>query len=411
MALQRRVDTADEVSGADRAGRMIRRDFGRTFTAATVASLACGSLATACAERNASSDSNATLRVWATSDAHVGTDRRHGRESLGAAIRQSEGGEESPPFGWDVALHLGDFSGNQGSPKDDEGAEVVRQFRALRRHDREQFYCLAGNHDATLKGEPTQWWFRKWIDPTGEHPKHSGVDAQNRPYPVEGTWERYSFRIGNIVFAMMSDRNDVGPPVGRARRGGYPAGAVTSQTFDWWKRLVEANDDDIIISAHHHMLKETTVASGEWEGFRKTAEGKWASDYHGYFSRGAPKGASYLYWLDKRPDAQAFERYLAAHPGAIDMWLGGHTHTHPDDRKGGRSHIEQKWGVHFANISALTRWHGKKHSTPMSRLLTFVDGSDEVRIQCYLHSSNYRRQGWYGSAERTIRLQRPFRMS
>jgi hypothetical protein len=32
-----------------------------------------------------------------------------------------------------------------------------------------------------------------------------------------------------------------------------------------------------------------------------------------------------------KPKAQAFESYLAAHPGAIDLWLGGHTHTHPDD--------------------------------------------------------------------------------
>ena len=29
------------------------------------------------------------------------------------------------------------------------------------------------------------------------------------------------------------------------------------------------------------------------------------------------------------------------------MWLGGHTHTNPDDTYGGKSHIEQKWGVWF----------------------------------------------------------------
>ena len=293
-------------------------------------------------------------------------------------------------------------------PNDDEGREVVRQFAAAQRHSREQFYNLAGNHDATCAHEETQWWFRKWLDPTGDNPKYSGVDAKNRPYHVEGTWERYSFRVGNLLFAMMSDRNDVGPPVGRGERGGYPAGAVTGETFAWWKDLVQNNTDSIIISAHHHMLKETTVASGEWEGLRMTEDGTWQSNYHGYFPAGGPKGASYLYWLDDKPDAQAFEKHLAEHPGAIDLWLGGHTHTNPDDRHGGRSHIERKWDVHFVNVAALTRCHGHEHSTPMSRLFTFTEGSRQVRVQCYLHTSQYRPQGWYNSAERVLTLSRPF---
>lgn len=383
---------------------MTRREFARNVALGAVS----GSLAASRPLFGAPRE----FRVWATADAHVGTDmRHHQRESLAEAIRQSEQGLGGPPFDWDIALHLGDTSGNQGSPKDDEGELVVRQFGAARHHVREQFYNLAGNHDATFAHEETQWWFRKWIDPTGENTKFSGVDAKNRPYPVEGTWERYTFRVGNLLFAMMSDRNDVGPPVGRGERGGYPAGAVTGETFDWWKDLVEKNSDSIIVSAHHHMLKETTVASGEWEGFTKNKEGQWESDYHGYYPLGGPKGASYLYWLDDKPDAQAFEGYLDEHNGAIDFWLGGHTHTNPDDRKGGRGHIEKKWGVHFVNVSALTRCHGHKRSTPMSRLFTFTEGSDQVRVQCYLHTSQYRPQGWYESAERTLKLSRPFRMA
>ena len=76
-----------------------------------------------------------TFRLWAISDAHVGTDlRHHKRESLADAIRHSErGGDDGgPAFEWDMAVHLGDSSGNQGAPKDDEGEEVVRQFRAAR---------------------------------------------------------------------------------------------------------------------------------------------------------------------------------------------------------------------------------------------------------------------------------------
>jgi hypothetical protein len=355
-----------------------------------------------------------TLRVWAICCAHVGTDLRVAqRESLAEAIRQSEqgGADGGPAFDWDIAVNLGDLSGNQAGPDDEEGREVVRQYATAQKHRREQFYDVAGNHDASGPGEPTMGWFRKWVDPTGEHAEFSGVDPGGRPYPVAGTWERYAFRAGNLLFLMMSDRNDGGPPVGRGARGGYPSGAVTGETFSWWREAVEANSDAIVISAHHHMLKETTVASGPWEGYVRTADGGWRSHYHGYFPDGGPEGASYLYFVDGKPDAQAFERYLAAHPNAIDLWLGGHTHTHPDDRKGGRSHVERKWDVNFVNVSALSRHHANRTTLPMSRLITFTDGSDQALVQCYLHTSQHAPQGWYPPAERMIRLSKPFRMT
>jgi len=352
------------------------------------------------------------FQVWVAGCSHVGTDLRvAGRESLADAIRQAErGGDEGgPPFDWHIALNLGDFSGSQTPPDDEEGREVIRQFAASGKHPREDFYCVVGNHDASGPDEPCQWWFRRWIDPTGEHTAYSGIDPAKRPYPIEGAWDHYSFRVGNLLFLMMGDRNDGGPPVGRGARGGYPAGAVTGETFAWWQQMVSDNPQAIIISAHHHMLKETTVASGPWEGFTKDEQGQWQSWYHGYFADGAPMGASYLYFVDGQPDAQAFETYLAEHPGAIDLWLGVHTHTHPDDRTGGRSHIERKWGVNFINAAALTRYHGKDDLLrPMSRLLTFTPGSDQVRVQCYLHTSEHAPQGWYAPAERTLPLSKPF---
>lgn len=171
------------------------------------------------------------FRLWAISDAHVRTDLKHGRQSLAEAIGQSEHGskEGGPPFEWDLALHYGDLSGNQGVPQDDEGREVVRQFAAARKHRREDLYNLVGNHDANRFGEPIQWWFRKWVDPTGENTEFSGVDPGRRRFPVQGTWERYSFRVGNLLFLVMGDRNDLAPPVGRGQSGGYPAGAVTGE--------------------------------------------------------------------------------------------------------------------------------------------------------------------------------------
>ncbi len=351
------------------------------------------------------------FNLWVSGCSHVGTDLKSGgRRSLCQAICQSErgGSEGGPSFKWDIALHLGDFSGSQTSPDDDEGLEVVNQFGCLRDHLREDFYCLAGNHDASGPGEECQWWFRKWVDPEGRNTEFSKVDPSRRPYELEGTWEMYSVRIGNIILLIMSDRNDGGPPVGRGLRGGYPAGAVSAETFNWWRRLVEKNRDGIVISAHHHMLRETTVASGPWEGFEKAEDGTWQSKYHGYFPDGGPKGASYLYFVGGKPDANSFETFLKENPGAVDIWLGGHTHTNPEDRTGGRSHVENKWGATFVNAAALTKYHVGNCSVPMSRLITFVEGSSRATVRCYLHTSQFRKQGWYLPAKRVIELGSPF---
>ncbi len=349
-----------------------------------------------------------TFNVWVFSDAHVDTDKRNGRESLATALRQSEG---PAGFAWDIALDLGDMSGAQGTPKDPEGEEIVRQFKALERHRREQVYDLSGNHDRSGLDEPQAWWWRKWIDPTGEHTAFSGVDAHKRPYPIAGTWERYSFRVGNLLFLMMSDINEPLQKVGRGTLGGNPGGVVSGETFRWWKRMVEENRSSIIITADHYVLKDTTVASGEWEGMRRGADGAWQPWYHGYYPQGTPQGASFLYWVDSRPDSGAFEKVLAAAPGSTAVWLGAHTHTTPDDTHGGKSHVENRWGTTFINVAELTQFHGPaENQVPRSWLLTFTDGSDEVQARCYLHTDGYAPQGWYAKVGRTIKLPRPFRM-
>ncbi|HEU5135800.1 MAG TPA: hypothetical protein VFU13_11695, partial [Steroidobacteraceae bacterium] len=86
-------------------------------------------------------------------------------------------------------------------------------------------------------------------------------------------------------------------------------------------------------------------------------------------------------------------------------------HTTPDDTHGGKSHIEKKWGTTFINVAELTQHHGpSENQVPRSWLLTFTDGSDEVRAQCYLHSDIHAPQGWYDKVARTIKLAKPFRM-
>jgi hypothetical protein len=378
-----------------------RRDFLRTSLAAGL---------TGSAQADPPQTSSDALRLWAFSDAHVGSDRRYGRrESLVEAIQQSEFGtpDRAPSFEWDIAVDLGDQSGAQHLPDDDEGAEVVRQFmKGLREHKREDVFSVCGNHDRSGIDAEKNWWWHKWLDPMGEFTSYSGVDASKRTYPTSGTWERYSFQVGNVLFLMMSDINEPTQRPGRDLLGGNPGGVVSGETFEWWRNMVEANQDKIIVSTHHYMLKDTTVASGEWEGMRKDASGTWRSHYHGYKPLGSPKGASYLYWVEGVPDAQAFEKYLEAHPGAIDLWLGAHTHTYPDDTYGGKSHIETKWGVHFVNVSALARHHARLTTIPMSRYFTFH--GDELRAQCYLHTCDYAATGWYPKSERRLRLSKPF---
>lgn len=343
------------------------------------------------------------FNVWVTACAHIHSDLRHGRRSLAEAIEQSESGGAlgGPPFDWDIMLQLGDISGTQAPPADADGPPVVAQLHAGRKHGRELIYDLVGNHDASGPAEPTQWWFRKWVDPLGEQTQYSGVHAERRPYPIEGTWERYAFRAGNLLFLMMGDRNDGGPPRGRSEMGGWPAGAVTRETFEWWRAMVEANPDSIIVTCAHHVLRDTTTASGCMEGVD--------SGYHGRYDDAA--GASYLYWVGDDADATPFQDYLAAHPGAVDMWLAGHTHTHPDDSYGGKSLIERRWGVTFANCAALTRHHGHKPRPlyPMSRVVGFDAGRSEATIRCYLHTDDHAPQGWYPPAERTVPLRTAFR--
>lgn len=374
----------------------------------------------------------ATFNLWVISDCHVGTDKavsegiQHGLvgfkpppvyfESLAEPLRQSENGGAfgGPPIPWDIALNLGDYAGFWDAPEDEQGREVVRQYAVLKQHSREQIYNIAGNHDASPFGAPTSegkeanWWFRKWADPLGEHPATSGVDNTKRPYPITGTWERYTFKVGNIRFLMAGDRNDLPFPVGRKPTGGAsPAGAVTEETFAWWKAQIESSHDDIIMSCHHHMLRETTVGSGDFEGVTKNPDGTFRSaKYHG--PDGAPEGASYLYFLGDKPKAQAFEGYLAEHPGAVDIWVGGHTHTDPDDVLNGRSHVERKWGTNFINCAQLSKFHGYRSNPPMSRHFTFTEGSRLVRVRCYLHDDTHAAQGWYANAERVIEISKPF---
>ncbi len=358
------------------------------------------------------------FRVWATSCTHVPADIRRGRESLAVAIRQSEGlVDGAPPFDWDIMIDAGDLSAHQTPPGDKDGKELIRQYQVMTKHRREQVYNVPGNHDAPYYDHGPGTWFRKWGDPLGENTLFSGVDSTRRPFPVDGTWERYRFQAGNLLFLMLADRNDAPEPVGRghskdAKSGGYPAGAVTRETFNWWKQQVLANQDKIIVTMHHHALRDTTIASGYGEGNPR---------YHG--SSGGAEGSSYLYYIIENDDPNDFQFSKDAHVfedfldsfykqhgrGAIDLWVAGHTHVRgPDDIWGGKTISETRWGVGFLQVAALTRHHGGSH--PLSRLLTFTDGSGDVQADVYLHDDSFKENvvGWFQPASKAFPLRHKF---
>jgi hypothetical protein len=370
----------------------------------------------------AQSPEDRSFRVWAAGDSHVPADSRHGRESLAKAIRQSEGRVDGAPgFDWDIMIDVGDLSASQFPPTDDDGKILVEQYQALEKHRREDVYNIPGNHDGVYYDQDPGAWFRKWADPFGENTQVSQVDATRRPYPIEGTWERYKFQTGNIFFLMLSDRNSAPAPVGRGHstenlKGGFPAGAVTRETFNWWKQQVEDNPDKILVTACHHVLRDTTTRSGFGGGL----------GFHG--ASGGVEGSGYLYYIIENEDPDHFQ-YTVSKPGspgpfevfldefqqkhgrpAIDLWIGGHSHAmEPMQVYEGKGLIENRWGVTFLQASGLTKHHAA--GTPMSRLLTFRPGENRLQIDLYLHepyAPENHPVGWYEKAAREVQLRHPF---
>ena len=351
------------------------------------------------------------FNVWAASDPHVTVDALHGVECLQLAFRQSEGhwnflpkmeiklGGIPPAFDWDIMLLAGDFTSSQFPPRDGEGEIFVRQFEVLKEHQREDIYAIAGNHDGDYYDAGVGNWFQKWVDPLGHNTAFSGVNASKRKFPIEGTWERYKFEAGNILFLMLSDYNSAPTPVGRGNRkqnlpGGFPAGAVTRATFDWWKQQVIDNQDKIIVTVHHHVLRGTTTISVPNGG--KGIHANNTGDF---------EGASYLYYIVENTDPDHFEYTKSTDetPGpfetfladfekengqpAIDLWIGAHSHAHPQDTFNNQGLVEKKWGVTFMQVSALTHYHSGR--TPMSWLMNFTEDSKTLHLNNYIHRAPY----------------------
>ncbi|WP_420437985.1 hypothetical protein [Candidatus Poriferisodalis sp.] len=62
------------------------------------------------------------------------------------------------------------------------------------------------------------------------------------------------------------------------------------------------------------------------------------------------------------------------------------------------NHDRGMWRTHY-----LVKW-----SVPKSHVLTFTEGSDEVRVRCYMHTDEFRTQGWYTDDEQVLKLSQSF---
>jgi hypothetical protein len=333
--------------------------------------------------------------IWIYGCPHEAKDIQYGYKSLETAIRHSISSEFGP---WDVAIDLGDHAATQTPPTDEEGVETTRQRWSAGGEVAHKIYPLSGNHCRNHSSDPSGAWFRKYLDPLGENTKYSGITNSGRPYPITGNWERYKIQIGNIVILMMSDVNrPLTAHRGDPGYGGDPGGVVSQSTFDWWKNEVEnyRNGPEIVLSCHHYLLKETTIATGEYEG-SKVVDGVRVGHFHGL---GDSNGqyTSYLAYVDESRDDMQFINHLSAHNGDVAMWFGAHTHVKPGIKISNRSLVEEKYGCTFVNAGSLTAHHGVAgHLYPRSRKLTLTDGSSTASLGQYFHTNtDFSNKGWW----------------
>ena len=86
-------------------------------------------------------------------------------------------------------------------------------------------------------------------------------------------------------------------------------------------------------------------------------------------------------------------------PGTLRVWVFADAHVGTDQRNGRESLATAMRQSESAAGFDWDIW-----------LLTFIDGSDEVRAQCYLHADDYAPQGWYDKVASTIKLPAPIKM-
>lgn len=317
---------------------------------------------------------DADYQFWVFSDPHVSP---NGRTEISDAIADLAGTGTGDALAWDIALVPGDWIGRQDCPESSDGL-LVRDQIIRSGVDPHRIYGAIGNHDA----DEDYQWFQTWIDPMGTHPTTSGISNASRPYPVEGAWDHYRFETSDFVFLVLGDRNAPGEPFGRdcEVKRGYPAGGYSLATYQWWVRQVEAAEKPVITVAHH-ALHDTTAYTRTYEGAD--------NGIHSKFTEADRIGSSFVFGIGDiaYPDRDfGFIQYLEEHPGAIAMWIHGHTHTGfvPGQEFWGNRDIVIKHDVVFMNAGAITSGHAPPE-VPYSHIVQYFKDDGRLVITPYLH--------------------------
>lgn len=326
------------------------------------------------------------FKIWVFGCSHIGNDIRFGRHTLKKACRDAE------EYGFDIAVNLGDVCGKQGLPEVSEGQLWVSELESgLKNHLPSDIYSVCGNHDRTDgAGLASGDWFRQWVDPMGENPAISGVRSEMRRARLipEGDWYAYKIVRGNVVMLFLSDVNRPMTPK-RGELGGDPAGVVTSAQYQWWKdQCALHRGNGVVITFSHYLPKNTTAATGEYEGGYIDGNGNYQPLYHGPGYSGG-QHSSYLAYVDEVP-GRPFIEHLEQHPGDCALWFGAHNHVRSGKEVGGKGHVETLHGCTFIQTGHLTKYHHSRanESTPKSRFLTLEEGSDTVRMDAYFHTND-----------------------
>lgn len=326
-----------------------------------------------------------TLKIWAVGCTHAGNDIQHGHKSLHRACKDAE------DFGFDFGVSLGDFSGQQGLPTDEEGAMYREQLTSgLKNHFPEDIYPLGGNHDRTdqpgiLCGE----WFEKWMDPAGTSPD-SGMRNNLRPFPiVGGRWDAYEVHVGNLVLLFLSDVNRPTTPL-RGEGSGDPGGVVTPEVYEWWKGTCEAyrDTDKMVVTFAHYLPLETTTATSEYGGGVVDSNGDYQSVYHAAGKEGG-RTSSYLAYVGEDSSQAWFTEHLEQHPGDCALWVGAHNHVPSGLAVGNLPHINERFGCLFVQNGAVSKYHHRypTMANPKSRFYEFTDDSNQLLIHAYTHET------------------------
>ena len=285
---------------------------------------------------------NNTLKIWAWGDSHVddGANDVYWEDAIS---------DSNTAFIYDISLGLGDMieSDHVTPSHDDDYAQYVewKNIRNSSSHDREDFYCLGGNHEAKLGYDSS--YFSEF-DPMGDSGQ---LNNNNRPYeiinrnganPLNNSDDlRYYFDVGNIRFIMMGVDDD-----------NACNGICYYDNYNWWVSIIENSSSyNVIMCTHLPLIGVGMDGAG--------------------FTNYAP-----------------YVNYLESHTGThtVSLWVNGDHHwlDEPDSRFSAPSNPSNDCDCYFINVASIELSDSEAHSY----LFTFTEGSTTLSIGDYRHDTN-----------------------